>query len=59
MNETYQRLRLCTHLVQIANNPSRWVIALAPPEAGSTPAQSSEEPITFKAPHLEPSQIQN
>jgi hypothetical protein len=45
------------HLVQIANNPSRWVIALAPPEAGSTPAQSSEEPITFIAPHLEPSQI--
>lgn len=45
------------HLVQIANDPSRWTITLVPPDTRSTPAQSSEEPITLLAPHLEPSKI--
>ena len=45
------------HLAQIANDPRQWTISVAPRAAKSTPAQSSEEPITFLAPHLNPSEI--
>lgn len=51
-----KRLKL-DHLVQIANVPGRWTLSVAPRVAKSTPAQSSEEPITFLAPLLDPREI--